>query len=135
MDQDDHDLDQGEREELAGQASLQGLYNPDRVRGPMARAQDGSFESISWDDAVQRIAERLGSASGSGIRFVNGLEGDTFRQLVSEWLSALGAPAALTYEPLGYEALRRASRTVFGIDAAPLYDFATAQYVLSFGTD
>src|SRR5687767_14254608 len=34
-----------------GQASLQGLYNPDRYREPMVR-RNGRLERISWDDAI-----------------------------------------------------------------------------------
>ena len=42
-----------------GQAALQGLYNPDRVRGPMARNGAGTFEPISWEDAITRVGESL----------------------------------------------------------------------------
>src|ERR671915_319741 len=36
-----------------GQASLQGLYNPDRFRGPMARRNPrGPLAPISWDEAT-----------------------------------------------------------------------------------
>ncbi|MBE0592478.1 MAG: nitrate reductase, partial [Gemmatimonadales bacterium] len=51
-----------------GQASLQGLYNPDRIRAPMARSTTtGAFEPITWDDAVARIATRLGEIDGAGL--------------------------------------------------------------------
>ncbi|MGO8264190.1 hypothetical protein ACC763_39320, partial [Rhizobium ruizarguesonis] len=31
-----------------GQAALQGLYNPGRLKGPMARAANGKFQEITW---------------------------------------------------------------------------------------
>src|SRR5882762_11764780 len=34
-----------------GQAALQGLYNPDRYRGPMAR-RNGQLQSVTWDEAI-----------------------------------------------------------------------------------
>ena len=43
-----------------GQASLQGLYNPGRIQAPMARAADGSFKEITWDDAIAALAAKLG---------------------------------------------------------------------------
>ena len=35
-----------------GQAALQGLYNPGRIKAPMARKPDGTFSEITWDDAI-----------------------------------------------------------------------------------
>jgi molybdopterin-containing oxidoreductase family iron-sulfur binding subunit len=120
-----------------GQASLQGLYNPDRIRAPMARSTTtGAFEPITWDDAVARIATRLGEIDGAGLRFITGAESGTFGRLVQEWLAAYGsANGHLAFEPFAYEALRHGGRTVFGIDAPPRYDFAAARCVVSFGAD
>ena len=119
-----------------GQASLQGLYNPDRLRGPMARSAAGGFEPITWDDAYARIAQRLGQASANGVAFVTGNEAGSFDRLVNEWLAAVGSPnGRLVYEAFGYEALRFANQQVFGVDALPTYHFADAHYVLSFGAD
>ena len=47
-----------------GQAALQGLYNPGRVKGPMARGAGGAWQEITWDDAIQRFAAKLSAASG-----------------------------------------------------------------------
>src|ERR687883_2019850 len=42
-----------------GQAALQGLYNPGRLKGPMARNPAGRLQEISWDDAIARLAAKL----------------------------------------------------------------------------
>ncbi|GIW53414.1 MAG: Fe-S-cluster-containing hydrogenase [Gemmatimonadales bacterium] len=118
-----------------GQAALQGVYNPDRVRSPLARTAGGDFEPISWEDALQRVAERLGSAERGRIWFLTGNEKGTFEQLVREWLSAFGSGRHVVYEPFGYEALRRATLDVFGIDGLPFYHLDEARYILSFGAD
>jgi anaerobic selenocysteine-containing dehydrogenase/Fe-S-cluster-containing dehydrogenase component len=118
-----------------GQASTQGLYNPDRVRTPMGRGTSGFLEPISWDEAIATVVERVGDEAGDRIWFVMGNEAGSFDALVSEWLAALGANPRVVYEPFGYEAMRHANRAVFGTDALPMYDFAAAKYVLSFGTD
>ncbi|MBI3981492.1 MAG: molybdopterin-dependent oxidoreductase, partial [Gemmatimonadetes bacterium] len=118
-----------------GQAGLQGLYNPDRVRGPMARAADGTFQTITWEDAITRIAERVGGAQGPALWFVTGAESGTFDRLVDEWLAALGSRGRVVYEPFGYEALRRATRDVFGVDGLPSFDLGAARFILSFGAD
>src|SRR5512142_606105 len=41
-----------------GQAALQGLYNPDRFRGPMIR-EGGVLKSATWDQAIQLFASKL----------------------------------------------------------------------------
>lgn len=118
-----------------GQASLQGLYNPDRVREPMARTENGRFEPISWDDAMARVVERLGSTPGDRVWFVTGQETGSFDALVEEWLAALGSDHKVVHEPFAYEALRHANSSVFGVDAVPRHDFSAARYVVSFGAD
>jgi anaerobic selenocysteine-containing dehydrogenase/Fe-S-cluster-containing dehydrogenase component len=118
-----------------GQAALQGLYNPDRVQGPMARSANGTFTPITWDDAVLRIGEQLGKTDPKQVAFLSGNESGAFARLMDDWLKTLGAGPRLAYEPFGYEALRAATRQVFGTDELPWYDFAAAKYVVSFGAD
>ncbi len=118
-----------------GQASLQGLYNPDRVRGPMARVAGGGFEPISWEAALTRIAEQLATLPSDEVWFVTGQEAGSFDALVSEWLDAIGSSHRVVHEPFAYEALRQANRTVFELDSIPQYDFAAARYLVSFGAD
>ena len=57
----DHPINRG-RICSRAQASLQGLYNPDRIRGPMVRNASGAFEAITWDDAIARVATELAKA-------------------------------------------------------------------------
>ena len=118
-----------------GQAALQGTYNPDRIRGPLARAADGTFEPISWDDALGRLAARLGQA-GDGLVFLTGDERGTFADLIAAWLAAFGNGRHVVFEPFGYEALRQAGQTVFGeTRGLPEFRLDRAEYVLSFGAD
>src|SRR5262245_22965091 len=46
-----------------GQAALQGVYNPDRLRKPQRRRSDGSLEEISWDEALNLFNDRIAAAS------------------------------------------------------------------------
>jgi len=118
-----------------GQTALQGTYNPDRIRGPLARAADGSFEPIPWEDALGRLAARLGQA-GDGIVFLTGDERGTFADLIAQWLAAFGNGRHVVFEPFGYEALRQAGQTVFGeTRGLPEFRLDRAEYVLSFGAD
>jgi molybdopterin-containing oxidoreductase family iron-sulfur binding subunit len=119
-----------------GQAALQGLYNPDRLRTPLVRNAEGRLEPTTWDEALARLATRLRRAQedGGGIVLVTGPEVSSFGDLVTEWMQAVGG-RRVAYEPFGYEALREGNRLAFGSPAVPLYDFAAAGYVISFGAD
>jgi len=117
-----------------GQASLQGLYHPDRVTDPMARDAQGNLVKVTWDDALARLAAKVKDARGKGIVFVTGLEASSFGELVDEWMKQVGG-RHVTYEPFAFEALREGNRLAFGTAAVPSYDFASARYLLSFGAD
>ena len=44
-----------------GQAALQGLYNPDRYRGPMIR-RDNRLAPATWDEALALVRQRISEA-------------------------------------------------------------------------
>ena len=73
-----------------GQAALQGLYNPDRVTGPMVRNAAGGFDPIAWDDAITQLQRRITSAQGQGIAFLTGADASTFGDLADEWMRQVG---------------------------------------------
>ncbi len=116
-----------------GQAALQGLYNPGRIREPMARGADGKLSAITWDDAIGRLAAKLNAAGGK-VAVLSGAGRGTFSDLLAEWTGALGGRVA-RWEPFGHEPLRAANRQVFGLDQVPAHDFGSAKYILSFGAD
>ena len=47
----DHPVNQGKLCSR-GQAALQGLYNPGRIKAPDGAEADGTFGEITWDDAI-----------------------------------------------------------------------------------
>ncbi len=116
-----------------GQAALQGLYNPGRVRAPLARQADGSFKTISWDDAIALLGGKLAGAQGK-VAVITGAGRGTFTDLLGAWTKALGG-RLVRYEPFDFEPMRAANRQVFGLDQLPAHDFAKAQYIVSFGAD
>jgi molybdopterin-containing oxidoreductase family iron-sulfur binding subunit len=117
-----------------GQAALQGLYNPDRVTGPMQRNAAGQLVATTWDDAIATLRAKVAGARGHGLVFLTGLESGSFGDLVDEWTQDAGG-RHVTYEPFGFEALREGNRIAFGDGNVPDYDFAAAKYILSFGAD
>src|SRR5688500_12161762 len=103
-----------------GQAALQGLDSPGRINAPMARSADGGFVEITWDDAIARLAGKLGEA-GSRVAVISGAARGTFSDLLAEWTGALGG-RLVRYESFDHEPVRAANRQVFGLDQMPAHD-------------
>ena len=115
-----------------GHSSIQGLYNPDRYTGPMAR-QNGELQPISWDEAEQRLADGL-SAAGQHMTLAGGLAGPSFMLLFEEFAATTGG-GVIRFDPLADAPLREASRIAFGRNVIPWYDIEEARLLVSFGAD
>ena len=128
-----------------GQAALQGLYNPDRFRGPQQRrttnaaAGQSVFEPVSWEGAESELAERIRVLVEAGnadrIAVVTPLLSGTLDALVDRWAAAVGGARRLRYEAFAYEPLRAAHEIAFERAAVPYHDFGRADLIVSFGAD
>src|SRR6202521_1143976 len=125
-----------------GQAGLQVLYHPDRLRNPLKRKGprgSGEFEEVSWDDALAEVTSRLSALRSSGsaasLRFLIGSLRGQRRELIERFLKGFGAPAPVAYEALDEAVLRQANLLSFGQAQLPTLDLARADYLISFGAD
>ncbi|MBI2370508.1 MAG: molybdopterin-dependent oxidoreductase [Deltaproteobacteria bacterium] len=121
-----------------GQAALQGLYHPDRFRGPFRRDASGALQPASWEAAEQELATRLaelrGQTADGAVVFLGSPLPGALGQLVDRWLSFFKG-RRLAYHLLNDEALGTANRLAFGTEAIPTYDVAAADYLLIVGAD
>ena len=122
-----------------GQATLHGLYNPDRIQNPARHARgEQSFTDIDWNTAIGVVADVLKGNPGE-IAFVLGLAPDHLFDLVSDLCKAIGAPEPVRYGALGlFEAratLGEAARAVFGKPDLLFFDLANADVTFSFGAN
>ena len=118
-----------------GQASVQGVYNPDRYKGPMMKGPDGAFGQVSWEAAENAAVERLSAARRKGtVVFMSHLMTGAEEDMAVRLMGALGGEYVV-YEPFAYEPLRKANRIVFGKDGLPAYHIEQADFLLSFGAD
>ena len=117
-----------------GQAGIGRTYHPDRFRSPLLRGAGGELQPVSWEVATAKLAEKL-AAAGRGTRVLGGPVGPSLSALIERWIEALGAGPRLVYEPFAYEALREASRAVFGVASRPIFDLSESDYVIDFGAD
>lgn len=130
---------------VRGQSSLQGLYNPDRIPGPQRRrvtnaaAGQSVLDALPWEDAQQDLVDRVQALRDAGrgdrIAVVTPPLTGTMAALTATWVESLGGARWVRYEPFAYEATRESNRQLFGRAEVPHYDFANADYLISFGAD
>jgi len=120
-----HPINQG-RLCARGQAALQGLYDPDRVKGPMRRVS-GKLNRVKWDTALGTIGSELRSKR---IAMISDLQTGSLDALMRTWLKALGSDRFIIYEPVDYEAVKAVSGGV-----VPSFDISKSDYLVSFGAD
>ncbi|MGH3054635.1 MAG: molybdopterin-dependent oxidoreductase, partial [Gaiellaceae bacterium] len=117
-----------------GQAGLQGLYDPDRIRTPLIK-QNGAWQKITWEAALTAASEKVaGAASNRGLAILTGHETGSLGALAKAMAAAAGG-TYLAWEPFAYESLIEANRRTFGQAAVPYHDFARANTVVTFGAD
>lgn len=113
-----------------GQATLQGLYNPDRVQAP---------STGDWNAAIQVVADALTKYAPNEVAFLMGTAPDHLFDLVTDLANATGINAPVRFGALGmFEAratLSKAAETLFGQAGLPWFDIGGAQVVFSFGAN
>ena len=136
-----HPVNQG-RLCARGQAGLNALYNPDRIRTPLKNAGprgSGDFDEISWDEALTAVGSRIGRLKidndASRVRLLTGAAGGHLHVLFTQFMDLLGSPHYQQYDVTYPHALRAANKISFGSDTLPYYDIRNADFLLSFGAD
>ncbi|MBW3571311.1 MAG: 4Fe-4S dicluster domain-containing protein [Gemmatimonadetes bacterium] len=104
-----------------GQSSVQGLYHPDRYRGPsvMEFGVDQPRD-VSWSQAQRVVAEEIRRAPRGSVVFLTGDYRGTMDTLADQFTAAIGA-RRVRWAPLE--------------DAPRDLDFADADLLVSFGAD
>jgi anaerobic selenocysteine-containing dehydrogenase len=121
-----------------GKAGLQVLYHPARLTAALERDSSGDssgFAPVSWDEALERIAERLRSLRDAGrpgsVAWLGGEISGSMREVVECFLGAYGTPHVIRDDYAdGSEQIMRLTQ---GIEARPAFDLERADLVLSFG--
>ncbi|MDQ6734346.1 MAG: molybdopterin-dependent oxidoreductase, partial [Nitrospirota bacterium] len=115
-----------------GQAVVQELYHPDRLRGPLRRTGkrgSGQYEPLTWDEAIELWVTHLAEHPGASAMLSRPIPG-TLADVFAGFFHSIGGQV-LFYEPATELPTRQAERAVFG--CAPYYDMAHCDHLLSFG--
>ncbi len=122
---------------MRGQAALQGLYNPDRLKTPMLK-KNGSWQPLSFSKAESLLKNKAAEASQNGqnrVRMLTETAGETLMSLLTDALTNLNSQPPLVFEPYAYEALKSANKKIFDVDGLVSYHMDQADILVSFGAD
>lgn len=122
------------------EASIEELFHPQRLRGPLKRSKKGSraeWEAISWEEAVSTVAERLRDLSDRSVPenlFVLTRDNnDLTTALSGRFTEVFGSPNFFPIHEGEIDSL-----PVFlsqQLRQPPVYDLAHSEFVLNFGGD
>jgi thiosulfate reductase/polysulfide reductase chain A len=124
-----------------GNAGIQALYDPDRVKKPLKRTNpdksvgaDPKWKEISWDQALDEIAAKMKALrnAGEAHKLIWFSEDASFTDLQSDFLTLYGSPNFSMHSNLCDVARKASFKTVMGHDR-PLADFIQSKYILLFG--
>jgi molybdopterin-containing oxidoreductase family iron-sulfur binding subunit len=120
--------------DIFSQATLLGLYDPDRSRQVTRRGAP-----VPLEDAVAALRSAVGAQrakGGAGLRILTGATASpTFAALVGALLAPMKQAKWVRYEPCGRAEADEGTRRAFGQPLHPVYDFAKADVILSLGAD
>jgi len=123
-----------------GQAGLQVLYHPDRIRGPFKRRGErgsGEWEPISWDEAIKLVAGKLKDLRKGGqphsFVFLHGAKPGLMYDLIARFCQAFGTPNEVGLSRVTIGSAPLAHYLMQGWRAAAGYDWEKTNYLLSFG--
>ncbi len=125
-----------------GQATVQALYNPDRIKGPLKRTGgkgSGSFTEISWEEGMSILNRNLSELSkggkGPGLYLLTAPARGHLNGLLKKLMAAYKSPNYIQYELFQNRNLLFANRASMGAAAIPHYDIENTKHLVSFGAD
>jgi len=122
---------------MRGQAAVQAIYNPDRIKTPLLKEKD-RWQPISFSKAQALLKYKTHDASQKGperIRMLTEVIGESLLALFGDAFNSWNAQGPLVFEPFAYESLKSANEKVFGRNELASYRMEEADVLVSFGAD
>lgn len=119
-----------------GQASLHGLWHPERRPGPEMRFGQ-AIKKVTWPEVYEHLGSRIQSSGGKVAIFTGGATGNR-HGFYREWLTHVGSqPSRLyTFESNSLiESTLAAHKIAFGVDGMPHQDLSKAELIVGIGSD
>ncbi|MCP4543957.1 MAG: molybdopterin-dependent oxidoreductase [Chloroflexi bacterium] len=120
-----------------GQAGLQALYDPDRIKMPMRRVAGQGWQQVSWQEALGEISGKLQALRDSGhperlVFLHDGKRGPT-SDLIARFCQVFGTPNDVRYPSHSADGTPLAHWLTQGWNEHAGYDWENTNYLLCFG--
>ena len=115
------------------QASLQGLYDPDRIKQPLFKNNRGDLSPVSWGSGLEIFSKKLNESVKNAYIISDNTTG-TLDKLLTAFSEKIGAKR-IKFETFSFEHIAKANQISFGQNLIPTYKIDEASYLLSFGVD
>lgn len=110
------------------QASVLGLYDGARLRGPLVKGKEATWKTA--DDAA------AAALTGGVIRILTStIISPSTKAVIAEFTSKHPNTKHITYDAISYNALTKANKNVFGKSVVSSYDFSKAKVVVGIACD
>jgi len=115
-------------------SSVLGLYDSARATGPMKGGEATDWATV--DKEVGAALAKLGEAGGSIAILTETIISPSTKKAIAEFATKYGEGVKhVTYDAISASGALEANELCFGVRALPVYDFAAADVVVSFGAD
>lgn len=111
------------------QASVLGLYDGARLRGPLVKGKE-----VTWSGADDAVSTAL--RVGGAVRLLTStVISPSTKAVISEFASKHQDFKHITYDAISYNALNLANKNVFGKSVISSYDFSKAKTIVGIACD
>jgi molybdopterin-containing oxidoreductase family iron-sulfur binding subunit len=113
------------------QSSILDLYDTSRLRYPMAKGKEATFEVID-----KMIADDLAGVSGKPlVLLTSSITSPTTKQIITDFLAKYPGSRHVQYDGVSYSGMLQANEASYGKRALPSYHFENAKVIVSLGAD
>jgi MoCo/4Fe-4S cofactor protein with predicted Tat translocation signal len=116
------------------QASILGLYDPDRLRAPVAEGKDSNW--AAFDEWFKQNFDRAKLGDGSGLRVLSErVASPSMLVIRAQFLQTFPKAKWVEYNAVSADNNAGGARMAFGQHVTPIYDLEKADIVLSLDSD
>jgi molybdopterin-containing oxidoreductase family iron-sulfur binding subunit len=117
----------------SGQATVLGLYDNERLKGPLWQGKSAAWAEI--DEEVTTGLRLAAAKQGKIALLTSSIHSPSLRALIDRFLKAYPTARHVTYDAISASALRAASAQAFGRALIPHYAFDKARVIVSLDAD
>lgn len=122
----------------AAQASILGLYDPDRIRGPLKKDAEAKEHAAEWSKLDVELIQALVESTRKGKKIVIVTPRNSSpaaQEVISRFKSRFGTVQALEYDPLFAPNSRRAWFKSYGDQDTPVINLSDAEIIVDLDSD